>query len=103
MAPTSSTTRSFVVGETVHLRTRVSKPGTREPTDPASVVLTSLKRGSDVLTPATTGFTRVGQGDFLLVLPTAGLIPGEYVVVITVADGPNRISILTDRFALRLP
>jgi hypothetical protein len=93
--------RYFVQGSTVHLRVRVSEPGTRTPAD-ATVVLTSLKTGGTAVTPATTAFTRVNQGDYLLVLPTAPLAPGAYDVRITVSDGPAKVSIITDRFVVKV-
>lgn len=105
MAQSSSNagSRFFLVGETPHLRVRVSQPGTKKPLDAGSVVLTTLRTGTTVVAVTTTAFTREAEGDYLLVLPTAGLAPGEYDLVITVSDGPTKVSILTDRFALRTP
>jgi hypothetical protein len=93
--------RSFLVGETVHLRSRVSLPGTRTPTDPASVTLTSLRRDGVETLVEPTPFTRVREGEYVLTL-TTGLLPsGTYDVVVTHADGPAKVSLATDRFVLR--
>lgn len=100
MPPKGSSDRYFTVGETVHLRSRVSLPGTRTPTDPASVALTTLRReGVDVLT-GPMAFIRNAEGDFSLSLPTLDLTPGTYDLVVTHSDGPEKVTLVTDRFVL---
>lgn len=96
-----SAPRSFYIGETVHLRVRVSEPGTRKPTDAGAVSITSLKRGATVVTPADPTFDRVREGDYALTLPTAGLAAGTYDIQVTVSDGPAAVVIIPDRFVLK--
>lgn len=95
-----TTDRSFKVGETVHLSAKVSPPGSREPVD-ATVVLAVLRTGGVALSPAVTAFTRVATGDYTLSLPTVGLAPGLYEIVVRVSDGPSKVSLLVDQFALQ--
>lgn len=95
------TLRSFLVGETVHLRSRVSRPGTRTPTDPAEVALTSLTLDGVETLQAPVPFTREREGEYVLTLTTEDLVPGTYGVVIRHADGPAKVSLATDRFVLR--
>lgn len=98
----TSTDRFFKVGETVHLRVGVSKPGTREPTD-ATVTLVSLHHDEQPLTVSNPAFTRAGVGDYEYVLATHSLLPGTYKVVARVSGGETKISILVDQFVLRAP
>ena len=95
----TSNDKSFVRGSTVHLRARVSEPGGKRPVS-ASVVLTALRRGATPVTVDTTTFTEEAVGDYSLVVPTADLDPGAYSVVITVSDGPSKVSVLTDSFVV---
>lgn len=92
--------RYFIKPSTVHLRARISEPGTKQPTD-ATVVLTALRLGTTTVTVATTAFTRAALGDYTLTIPTAALTAGAYDVVVTVSNGPNKISVLTDRFVVK--
>ena len=92
--------RFFLRGSTVHMRVRVSEPGTKRPAD-ATVALTSLKRGAVVVPVDNPTFSRINQGDHLLVLPTADLTPSTYEVVVTVSDGPSKVTVLTDRFVVK--
>lgn len=93
--------RSFVVGESVHLRIRVNAPGTRKPADAATVALSSIKRDGAPVTVTPTAFTRQGVGEYTLVIQTAALQPGIYDVSVTVADGPAATVIVPDRFVLK--
>lgn len=92
--------RYFLIGETVHLRARVSLPGTRTPTT-ATVTLASLKRDGTVITPATTAFTEVHEGDYTYVLATVGFTAGTYDVLVRVASGTSKVMLLSDKFVLR--
>lgn len=96
----ASNDRYFIKPSTVHLRARISEPGSRQPTD-ATVVLTALRLGATPVTVATTAFTRLALGDYTLSIPTADLAAGAYDVVVTVSDGPDKISVLTDRFVVQ--
>lgn len=100
MAANQTGDRTFKVGETIHLRTRISVAGTRTPTD-ATVTLTRLMLGAVPVTVTPTAFTRINEGDYQLVLHTDSLVPGAYDVVITISGGPDLVAIVTDRFALR--
>lgn len=99
----ASPPRSFVIGETVVLSTRISSPGTKKPVDPATVTLSLLSRAGTPVTVSPTGFTRLGTGDYSFSLQTDGLAAGTYDVTVTVADGPSSVVILTDRFVLQNP
>lgn len=101
MPPRGGADRHFNVGETVHFRSRVAEPGTRTPTDPATVALTSLRLDDVEVLPAPREFVRQQQGEFTLALPTADLAPGTYHVSVTHSDGPERVTIVTDRFVLQ--
>lgn len=92
--------RDFTVGETVHLRARVAKAGTRVPYSPQIVRLTSMSVGGAPTLPDTVDFTKVAEGDFLLVVQTALLSPGVYDFVVTISDGPNAVRLLTGTFVL---
>lgn len=92
--------RSFMVGESVLLRVRVSKPGSRRPTDAGTVVLTSLRRGTTNVGVTTTAFTRVAEGEYELLVPTVGFTAGTYSLVVTVQGGPEKIVMVTDQFIL---
>jgi hypothetical protein len=99
--PNAGADRYFVVGETVHLRSRVSKPGGRTPIDPATVELTLLAlEGVQTLTDPI-AFIREREGEFTLGLATEDLVPGTYTVAVRHADGPQRVTVATDRFVLR--
>jgi len=94
-------TLDFLVGETVHLRARVSKAGSRVPYSPQTVRLTSLRlAGADVALPAIVDFTKVAEGDFTLVIDSSPLAPGTYDVVVTLSDGPNAVRLLRGTFVL---
>lgn len=99
---TSGADRQFFQGETVHLRARISKPGTKTPVDPTSVALTRLRRnGVVVALPAVTDYTRGAEGDYSLVVPTDALDPGAYDIVTTVSDGPQAVVLLPDQFVIQ--
>lgn len=102
MALLSNNDRNFKVGETVHMRVRVSEAGTKSPADATSTLTALRKDGAPVALPAVTEFSVLAQGDHLLVLRTADLATGDYEVVVTVSDGPDKVSILTDRFVLKV-
>lgn len=92
---------NFLVGETVHLRARVSKAGTKTPYSPQTVRLTSLSLdGAPVVLPAVVDFTRLVEGEFLLILDTSTLAPGVYSVVVTLSDGPTAVRLLRGSFVL---
>lgn len=92
--------RFFVQGSTVHFRVRVSEPGTKTPAS-ATVILTALRHAGVEVPVTVTAFTQVQVGDYALSMPTATLAPGSYDVVITISDGPSKVTILTDRFAVK--
>lgn len=92
---------NFLVGETVHLRVRVSKAGTKTPYSPGVVRLTSLALdGAPVALPPTVDFTRTVEGEFLLILDTSVLLPGVYSAVITLTDGATAVRLLRGSFVL---
>ena len=101
MASSSGADRFYLVGETVHLHVKVSKPGTKTPDDPATVSLSALKLGTTPVPVAVTDFTRNAQGDYGLTIPTAGFTPGTYSLSVTLADGSDRVVILTDTFVVK--
>lgn len=92
--------RAFLVGETVHLTTRVSLPGTKTPTDPATVELASLALNGIETLDAPVPFVRLGEGDYALDLQTTLLAPGTYAIVIRHADGVDKVALTTDQFVL---
>lgn len=92
--------RSFFVGETVVLHSRVSVAGTRTPTDPTDVSLTSLKADGDETLVSSVPFVRDREGEFSLVLETVDLDPGDYEVVVTHTSGPTKVALANDRFIL---
>lgn len=92
--------RSFLLGETVHLTTRVSLPGTKTPTDPATVELASLTLDGVETLDAPISFTRLGEGDYALDLQTDSLTPGTYGIVIRHADGVEKVALTSDQFVL---
>lgn len=100
----SSTTgvdRYFLVGSTIHLRCRVSLPGTRTPTDPATVAVVKLKVGAVEITLSNPVFTRIEEGEYRLSIPTTTLAAGTYQVTVRLEDGPSKVLLLTDQFVLR--
>lgn len=94
--------RSFYVGETIDIRVRISKAGTKTPTDPDTVVLSSLLAGTTPVTPTVTDFTRQAEGDFLLTLDTVALDPATYRLVVRITGG-DKVAIVADRFVLQTP
>lgn len=93
--------RSFVVGETVHLWARVSRPGSKQPYSPDIVRLTGLSRnGVAVILPDTVDFATEKTGEFHLVLHTADLAVGTYHIVVLLSDGPDAVRIMEDDFVL---
>jgi hypothetical protein len=103
MASSSGADRFYLVGETVHLHVKVSKPGTRTPDDPATVALTTLKLGTESMLEGvpTTAFTRNAQGDYTLTIPTAGFPPGTYSLAVRLANGAEAVVLLTDSFVVK--
>ena len=97
--------RNFKVGETVHMLSRVSLPGTKTPVSPASVALTSLTRedGEAVSVTLPMEFTEEREGELTLVLPTVDLVPATYLLTITHQSGPGRVALVTDAFVLQSP
>lgn len=102
MARSSTALRYFIVGETVHLRSRISEPGGRKPVDPDTVALTflGLEGGASVLTEPLP-LTREVEGEWVLAIPTVDLAPGVYTLAVTHADGPSKVTVATDQFVLR--
>ena len=98
---TTDMEKSFLVGETVHLRSRVAEPGTKKPVDPASVTLTSWRKGTEEILNSPIAFSREGQGEYALTLETVGMEPGTYHVTVMHSDGPERIAAATDTFVLQ--
>jgi len=97
--------RNFTTGETVFLRARISKPGTKVPTDPTTVELASLTRDADrVVVVVPSGFTRQGEGDYFLGIATDGFEVGSYTAVIRTLgpsnETPRRVVLLSDQFVL---
>lgn len=92
--------RQFVVGETVHIGIRVSKPGTKTPVDPASVELHTLKRDGGAQTFGNSSFTKVAEGDYTYVIHTTDLQPGAYTLSVMVADGADAVVLVADQFVL---
>jgi hypothetical protein len=92
--------REFKVGETVHLRARTSRPGTKTPLDVTQVRLTSLKREGVETLGSAQSFTRAAEGDYVLSVATAALQPGTYSVVAVADQGPTSVVVLTDEFEL---
>ena len=101
MPPRSGALRTFLVGETVHLHSRVSLPGTRTPTDPTEVALVSLTLGGVETLTGPVPFTREREGEYALTLLTEGRAPGTYHLVVRHADGPERVTLVEDEFVLR--
>lgn len=94
--------RDYLIGETVTLRVAVNEPGTRKPTDPEIVGLTSIKRGTTPVTVTPTTFTKRSAGDYELVIATDALQAGTYNFVVTVS-GDAGVVLLPDKFALKAP
>lgn len=95
--------RNFFVGETVHLTTRVSLPGTKTPAT-AVVTLESLKLNGAVLTVADTTFDEKTKGEYILAIPTVGFAPGLYDLVVTVTGtvgGQAVVVKVPDSFVLK--
>lgn len=99
-----SETRAFTVGETVHLRARVSTPGTRIPVDPDEVTLVSLQRAGTEILGGPMVFNKDAVGDYSLVLPTEGYVAGVYQLTVRYEDAdPEKVVIDHDQFALLEP
>jgi len=94
--------RDYLIGETITLRVAVNEPGTRKPVDPTNVVLSSVKRGTTVVTLDQTVFTKRTTGDYELIIDTSDLTAGIYDFVVTVS-GPAGVVILPDKFTLKAP
>lgn len=95
--------RAFLVGETVRLQLRVSRPGSGVPANPAEVRLHSLRRDGAPVDVLARGFTRVLDGQYELALPTDGMQAGAYRWVALASDGPLATSLVEDTFVLRAP
>lgn len=96
-----SAPRAFVIGDTVHFRSRVSLPGTSTPTDPALVVLSTLSLAGTSVLVAPLPFTRELEGEYVLSLPTDNLVVGVYDVSVTHSSGPSMVTVVTDQFVLQ--
>ena len=97
--------RIFTVGETVHLRVKVSRAGTKTPTTPTDgVVLRRWSHDGVALTlpdPAT--FTPITEGLYELVLQSDALAPGTYSWLAAASSGPTAVSQAEDTFVLAAP
>ncbi len=98
--------RYFTVGETVFVRAKVAKPGTKTPIDPDSVLLAALTRDSDgegIVVPAV--FSRIEEGDYFLAIATDDLDPDAYSLVVRVLGpeeySPRKVVLAKDRFVLK--
>lgn len=98
---TTDMEKSFLVGETVHLRSRVADPGTKRPVDPDAVLLTSWRKGTEEILDAPVEFSREAKGEYALTLETVGMDPGTYHITVVHSDGPQRIAAATDTFVLQ--
>lgn len=96
----SAPERSYVVGETIEVRTRLAKPGTKLPVD-ANVAITKLQRVGGSAVEPIPAFIREAEGDYATVLATEGWVPGTYDLVVRVDDGPEKVVLVADRFVLR--
>lgn len=98
--------RYFKVGETVYIRAKVSKTGTKVPTDPETVSLTKLQRVGDLAPLSVPGsFARNAEGDYSLGIATSGFAAGTYNVVVKVqgpgTDTPVKVVLVSDQFVLK--
>lgn len=98
--------RYFAQGETVIMRAKVSKPGTKVPIDPDDIdVVTIIRRGTTEPIVTAAEFTRLNEGDYELAIATDDLELGTYDVTIRllgpVSDTPRRAVLPTDYFILR--
>lgn len=93
--------RAFLIGETVHLRSRVSLPGTRTPTDPAVVELASLRLAGAETLSAPVPFVRQNQGEYTLDLQTHLLVAGPYDLTVRHSNGPDQVTLADDSFVLQ--
>lgn len=94
--------REFTTGETVHLTAEVSRSGTNQPTDPATVSLTALRRDGVAQTlPALTAFVRQATGVWTMSLSTSGWLAGVYDLQVTLESGPTAVMQIRDTFVLR--
>jgi len=93
--------RIFVVGQTVHLRMKVSVPGTRNPADPDQVTLVAFFRDNvSVALPTNVTFTKVTDGLYELVIPTVGFQPGVFKWRGRAYSGPLAVALKDDTFVL---
>lgn len=94
-----ATTRAYKIGQTVNLRAKVSKPGTKTPTDPSTVTLVDLTLGG-VSVISDTPFVRQQEGNYLLTIGTDALVPGVYKAIVRVEGGADKVWLGTDEFVL---
>lgn len=95
--------RHFVVGDTVFMYVKTSKPGTRTPEDADTVTLVSLTEDGLPVVPPVVDFTRIDTGSYELALVTDGWGVGVYKVIVRVFKAPNRAKLLSDEFVLSPP
>lgn len=98
--------RYFYVGETVYVRAKVSRPGTKVPIDPDAVVLVTLLRAGATVPETVPGsFGRLAEGDYSLGIATDDLIAGTYAITVRVvgpdSDSPIKVVLVKDRFVLK--
>jgi hypothetical protein len=100
-----STNRQFRVGESVVLRVRVSRAGTRIPATPEDgVTLVALVSHEHPLAlTQKTAFTAVDEGLYELALDTAAMVPGTYTWTARISSGPGAVSLAEDFFVLSAP
>ena len=97
--------RIFTVGETVHLRVRVSRAGTKTPATPTQgVTLRRFSRdGVAVPLPDEPDFAAVVEGLYELVIQTEDMEPGTYSWLAAASNGPTAVSQAEDTFVLAEP
>ena len=79
----------------------MSLPNTKRPVDPDTVALTSVKWGTTEILDDPVDFVRDGEGQYSLALATVDLDPGTYTLTVTHADGPQKVTIVTNSFVLQ--
>jgi len=94
-----STSKGYLVGETVVLTLTLADPVTREPVDATTVTLVSLVRAYPL---DITGLSVVhdGLGLYHVDVNTTGFVPGKYTWVMKAADSMGRATIVEDYFVL---
>lgn len=100
----STSDRDYISGATVKLTAAIRDPATRAPLDPpGGVHLAALVLGSTTLTlPATTDFTKITPGEYVLSLSTTGFAAGAYTWRARAVDANGDVALAEDTFVVRL-